>query len=568
MSQAQEPTPTATHPTSGTHAPSRFLPDGDITDQVFQATYARTSTIVERRPPLDLVIASISVFLRHIHPWLPLLDVQRVLSELVTTREPSLLLNAIFGASLPYLYDPRLDQTTSDSFWKYTKRKIFIEATEEPSYASLEACTILTLDLSGMTNGPQVWSRLAVITKLAAQLRTLGGRVLRPSVQTNESESGPSTKPGSKQHARLFWAIYALDSFISITTNQPPQLADFYLRSFLPTRDSTWKESGEEATSRHSSGPRLPAATSLFLYQLEILDISRGIHSVYLEYVTSQDQSDCPQEQILQRLLEESDKPLSWLQGLPSSLTLSPTTHPLVIMVHAYSHALTLFAKGFLMFSSSSSPGSPLTSRQVIDKLAEDGSHSVSAIVQLCNQAVGSMGDQLGWPFAWSIWVAARYLLVSAARQSSSLQAGFYTLVKALNRMGRYWQISKKYWRLLCRAEESLRQGGDAPSSRLLAAVMDLSVSTSDLEDQFRIDPVLCHTKSQGDSTAQSSAVSVVEDTTMTVGDQSLFTADDAGFGHDQYFSDTWFTSPLFASSAFQIEPGSVGDVQPGTWGL
>jgi hypothetical protein len=154
-------------------------------DRVFQATYPRTKSVPERKPPIDMVVSSISTYFRHIHPLLPFLDAQGVLTDLAAAREPSLLHHAIFGAALPFLHDPRLDQLSSDAFWKYAKRRVFNEAAEEPSYASLEAATVLCLDLSGMANGPQVWSRLAKLASLASQLRRTrgGGLILRQSVQ-------------------------------------------------------------------------------------------------------------------------------------------------------------------------------------------------------------------------------------------------------------------------------------------------------------------------------------------------------------------------------------------------
>lgn len=253
-------------------------------DWVFQGTFARTASLVETRPPLDLVISSISVFFRHIHPWFPFLDSHSVLDDLAGIREPALLHYAIFGASIPFLCDPRLDDTRSDSFWKYTKRRIFVEASEEPSYATLEAATILTLDLSGMTNGPQVWSRLAVVSRLAAQLRTASGKVLRQSVPGNawEDKTG-GNRPSAKQHAKLIWCIYALDCFISITTSQPALLTQHTLRPFRPTREAAWSEP-EPYGGAPDAVTYSPSVA--FMYLLQVLDISRSFHELYLTYIT------------------------------------------------------------------------------------------------------------------------------------------------------------------------------------------------------------------------------------------------------------------------------------------
>jgi hypothetical protein len=161
-------------------------------DQLPVATSVRTRRITERRPPLDLVFSLAALFFRHIHPWLPFLDAQRVFSDTGTEGgDAPLLCYALFGISLPFSSDPRLTLVSCDSFWKYGKRRIFVEVLEEPSYASLEALAVLVLDLSGMTNGPQVWGPLAIAVKLAVQLKTVDGRVLRNSQGETEASDDP-----------------------------------------------------------------------------------------------------------------------------------------------------------------------------------------------------------------------------------------------------------------------------------------------------------------------------------------------------------------------------------------
>jgi len=567
------PTPTSADSTvplddENRHSPPTKKPEG----WVFQATFTRTSKIIERKPPLDLVVLSISVFFRHIHPWFPFLDTQRVLTELGSMRDPSLSQYAIFGASLPFLHDSRLDQTMSDSFWKYTKRRIFVEAAEEPSYASLEASTILTLDPSGMTNGPQTWGRLAVITKLAPLLRTLGGRVLRPSVQP-DSQNTQISQPTSRQHARLFWAIYALDSFVSLTTNQPPALTAYNLDDFLATRDMAWDDA-----SHGQPGNRLASAsTPIFLEQLKLLDIARQAHGVYLEYITLT-QDDTIRSSRWLRLLTDCYCALDvWSQKLPSSLHTPGANqennnqrldhpHPAVVMLNGYSHALTIYLYGLVEFSSH-----PTLSPQLSE--FRTAAHqrcvkSVEAITNISSRFVDSLGDQIGWPFSWSMWTAARYLLVAAYYQGSTvLLVYFHSLLESLKKMGKFWQISKKYWRLLCRAEDALKNRsatGDSENAEptILTSLVDLRVPTSDLEDQFRVDPVLSNRSgslSRGvpdtlsnENSAMASAHGT-EATVALIPDEPVFVA-------GGYPSDTWFTTPLFASSAYQQFPDDSHD--------
>lgn len=568
-------------------------------------------------------MSSTSVFFRHIHPWFPFLDSQLVLQDLAGVREPTLLHYAIFGASIPFLYDPRLDDTRSDSFWKYTKRRVFAETSEEPSYAALEAATILTLDLSGMTNGPQVWSRLAVVARLAAQLRTASGRVLRQSVPGGSWEGRLATsRPSARQHAKLFWAIYALDSFISITTSQPALLTEHILRTFRPTREAAWCDqtpysSDSPSTSYGNVEPCTYSASAAFLKLLQLLDVSRSFHDLYLSYITLPRHSETQAVDWLETFHSLSHAADDLLQGLPSWCQLpinpesdvhhtssNPHTRRLntlataahirdiqapVIMLHAYGHALTIYMNGLLEFSD----------HQAISALSagarQDAStrcaKSARAIFNIATMFVETHGDRIGWPFPWSIWTAARYLLTSAqALGSPQPSSEFYMLLACLRDLGKYWQISKKYWWLLHHAAESLvaadlasriptagvgdgssHRADEMPSpgagqerprnpGRMLSIVTDLRVPTSDVEDQFRVDPVFSvPSTSEGSATGAEGNGSPIEshreppwpsERTNEPGHTPFL--DEIVRNESLYMSDTWFNSPLFATSGYQ----------------
>ncbi|KAK2122463.1 hypothetical protein NOF04DRAFT_1349860 [Fusarium oxysporum II5] len=433
-------------------------------------TFARTASLEERKPPLDLIVSSTSVFFRHIHPWFPFLDSHLVLHDLADLREPTLLYYAIFGASIPFLYHPRLNNTQSDSFWKYTKRRIFIEASEEPSYAALEAATILTLDLSGMTNGPQVWSRLAVVARLAAQLRTASGRVLRQSVSGGSRDGRlATTRPSARQRAKLFWAIFALDSFISITTSQPTLLTEHILRPFRPSREATWLHEPS-----HPAEPSTYSVSAAFFKLLQLLDVSRSYHDLYLSYITLTGNDESGTVSWLDSFYSLSHAADNCLRGLPPWNRTPP-----VIMIHVYGHALTIYINSLLKFSDHQT----LTTHdaRVRESATVSCANSARAIIDIASMFVKTHGDRIGWPFSWSIWTAARYLLTSAkAAGSVQLSSGFYILLDSLQELGKYWQISKKYY-----SSERPRN-----PHRILSIITDLRVPTSDVEDQFRVDPV------------------------------------------------------------------------------
>ncbi|KAK9455938.1 fungal-specific transcription factor domain-containing protein [Dipodascopsis uninucleata] len=528
------------------------------------ATFERTRQITEVKPPTDLVLSLTSLFFRHVHPWFPFLDPQRVLAEMGSIDDPTIVYYALFGLSLKYSYDSRLDQQSSDSFWKYSKRRIFVEVLEEPSYMSLEALTILTLDLSGMTNGPQVWGALAVAIRLAAQLKSSEGHVFRTSTDDTGNESLTTTDQIYRR--RLFWAIYALDCYISITTSHPSELAEYHIGHFMPSREMTWREPSVDVDSQNWSKSNSKTGSSVthisvFCYQLALMDISRRLHIVYMEYVTEGNRNASYWMQKISNCIGELS---GWMQNLPQNLHLECTKHPhapmnrvlsSIVMLHAYYHALMIHINGLAI--------------DIFDERLEHvisdfqkQSHaccmkSVDILIDIISRHIEKTKDMLGWPLAWSIFVAARYLLVAAWTNGADLHNNFNILLQGLKKMSRYWQISGKYWRLLsqasCEFKNSTINNGKQSIPGVFTSLIDLKISACDLEDQFRTDPVLHstlysreHIGTKYQNEGHIGAASIVQDL-KDISDELYFNM------HDQS-SDCWFSVPLFTSSAYQYE--------------
>ncbi|KAH6995894.1 hypothetical protein BKA56DRAFT_695198 [Ilyonectria sp. MPI-CAGE-AT-0026] len=551
-------------------------PPRQTTEQPPLATSTRTANITEQKPPMDLVVSLVSLFFRHIHTWLPFLSAQRVFDEMGSTQEPSLLHYALFGVSLPFSFDSRLNQQSADAFWKYSKRRIFIEILEEPSYTALEALTVLVLDLSGMTNGPQVWGALAVATKLALQLKPDNRHVFRASTGAPTDE--PLVRPDQIHQHRLFWAIYALDCYISMTTSHPSELTDSHFREFLYTREVSWRDPQDIRllmTPQGQTQPKQPHETGatatprlIFSYQLELLEISKRLHAVYVDYITLPIE-ETGSSDWLQRFVGCSTRLSEWFQTLPQCLHLDTSnqpqtsTHrtlPSALMLHAYYHASTIYLNGLMAF-----PFEESLYAQRLDfrKDSQDTCmRSVESMVEICSSATDKVRDSLGWPFAWSVWVAARYLLVSEYNGCCQSPQYFDILLQSVKKMARYWQISRKYWLLLHQAETELRNSrlsGNRTQSGVLPSLVDLRIATCDLEDKFRADPFLHETQVAGEQTTTSYENPAGFEASLRNTDLQSSLPTEPYFSLSGQESSNWFTVPLFALSTYQQSPGSFG---------
>lgn len=519
--------------------------------QAISATHERTRNIKESQPPTDLVMSLTSLYFRHIHPWFPFLDLQRVCADMGSMDEPSLLYYALFGVSLPYSFDSRLNQVSSDSFWKYSKRRIFVDVLEEPSYSSLEVLTVLVLDLSGMTHGPQVWGALAAATRLGVQLRNTDGLVIRTSTAAASNESLSDSDRVFRQ--RLFWAIYSLDCYICITTDHTSTLSDEHVEYFLPARRQVWCENALE------SSEATPTPASVFSYQLELFDLSRTVHKVAVRYMTLQDE-----EEVIAAWLIDfqniSSQLGAWIQTLPprllwnESVTEQPlkSARPALFMLHGYFHGLMIYLSSLMAVPAHGSLQSEAHS-EIRLQCQQRCMRSVDLLNRVVRKATNQISDKLGWPFAWSVWIAARCLVAFRFTAGSSEPQTTDTLalfVGFLDRMGRFWQISSTYARLLRQAISELSQGTIPEQASVLGLMADMRAATCNLEDQSRPDPMLHGTvvRSQSAPNYEYPYFMDVEraNTLLSVFPQDIC------FDMAQQTSDNWFRVPLFASSAYQ----------------
>lgn len=514
-------------------------------DEAPGPTSQRTRQIQERRPPTDLVMSLTSLFFRHIHPWFPFLDIQRVCIAMSASDDPTLLHYALFGVSLPYSFDSRLDQKSSDSFWKYAKRQILLEVLEEPSFNSLEALTVLILDLSGMTTGPQVWGPLAIATTLLVKLHNGGAPVFRTSIA--ESDSNALSSVDQLYRQKLFWAIYMLDCYIYITTSRPSCLRNEQVDSIFYTRQLIWRMPASDTT-----------LTPLYVcgYQLRLLDVSRKLHMLHLEYASLRQDSDSFFnwfDQFQRCSTELTD----WVQGLPSCIQLNIRDDgtltaaalnfvPSIVMLHAYYHALVIHTHCLL----SDPPYEALLSQPFDDTRADSQVRcvcSVNILTDIASRWTAKSYDKLGWPIAWAVWIGARYLLVQETHGRHLAPEKFSILLNCLRRMSPYWQISGKYWRLLKQATTEL-QAGNLPNAHgeggILRLLADFRISTADLEDQFRVDPILRY-ESTGENPSSVTNNILDPDRHPTLPENNYFNLTDPT-------SDNWFHIPLFSSSAYQ----------------
>lgn len=85
------------------------------------------------------------------------------------------------------------------------------------------------------------------------------------------------------------------------------------------------------------------------------------------------------------------------------------------------------------------------------------------------------MLNQLGPPYAWSLWVAARVLLVHGSTIDHRVSPTINPLVDTLREIGTYWKVADRYANLLQRVLDEYHESERAPGMETPSSVKILA---------------------------------------------------------------------------------------------
>ncbi|KAK3317036.1 fungal-specific transcription factor domain-containing protein [Apodospora peruviana] len=484
------------------------------------AVHSTTGTISQNQgqaaadhelPPYDLLYALVDLYFRHINTWCPILHRKTTLDSLfgpsITEETDKILLHAIVATTLRYSTDTRLTEEKRRHYHDVAKERVLLYGLQHSSVKSLQALVILALDLCGSGNGPPGWNVMALITRSVVQLglsvetNSLSVTPNYTSIYTLRAMILPEPRDFIEEESRrrLFWMVYLLDRYATIATAFEFALDDKEIDRTLPCRDDLWIKNQKVDTrwfrvddsrpwdpNSNANGSSAeyeinkPENLGAFSYYIEILGILSKIHKFLKLPVDISALSDVEAWQM--RYKELDNMLSSWKFGLPTEYgnmakLFQPGSAKSLncgwVMLHATFHTA--------MIRLHSSAAYPTTRSPIFTP-----SYSAAQRCHAAVENIAALGEfvvnsgllvKLGPPFAFTLWVAARVLLVhgSTVERKLSPQIGFF--VDTLRDMGRYWPVAARYSELLSRVldehRDSERQGdGVTPSSVKILADM------------------------------------------------------------------------------------------------
>lgn len=447
-------------------------------------------------PPYDLLYALVDLYFKHINTWCPILHRRTTLDSLfgpsTLDEADRILLHAIVATTLRFSTDQRLTEERRRHYHDISKQKVLLYGLENSSVKALQALVILALDLVGSSNGPPGWNLLALITRSVVQLGL--------AVETTSFSVAPSytsiytlramvlPEPDNfieeESRRRLFWMVYLLDRYATIATAFEFALDEKEIDRTLPCRDDLWNKNQAVQTRWFRTAERTeydidkPENLGAFSYYIEILGILSRIHQFLKKPV---DISALPDVERWQGEYRELDNMLaSWKFNLPGDYgnmakLFQPGGNKSIncgwVMLHGKrdSSLITILTADNLIATYHtavirlhSSAAYPTTRSPIFTP-----SYSAS---QRCHGAVeniAALGEyvvqngmlpKLGPPFAFTLWVAARLLLVHGSTIEHKLSPEIQFFVDTLREMGRYWLVAERYTTILQRVLDEHRE--------------------------------------------------------------------------------------------------------------
>lgn len=477
---------------------------------------AETNSLGEDLPPNDVLYTLVDLFFKHTNTWIPILDRKTTFgtffgSTSLTDRD-RIVLYAIVACTLRFSKDPRLTPELKEHYHETAKRKVELYSFENVNIEASRALVILLVDILGTSNGPRGWNLLALIVQNAKQLGlfTETKVYLAPGPgclpETGSLRMVAIAQPKSfiedEGRRRLAWVIYQLDRYATVaTTTFDFMLHDKHMQRHLPCSYDLFSKNiavetcpcpSWQTRSDFMGGSTFPLLHNRhdnlgsFSYHCQILRILSGIHDFLKTPLDTTCAAAITEWRNTHRMLDAALN--TWLQNLPGEYSrISALCHsdPASRVANWFMLHSVFVTSVVRLHSAAAYPvvtmlrgTPPLPPQHNVSSPGPGLGHAPESIftpsyhaVQRCKTAVDSLCDiirdvrevdgleLLGPPFAFSLWMAARLLIVHSAATGTAIDPKIDFFIETLAHVGRFWGVAANYAKILARVVQQGREG-------------------------------------------------------------------------------------------------------------
>ncbi|CAN6675010.1 hypothetical protein TRVA0_078S00232 [Trichomonascus vanleenenianus] len=458
-------------------APSNYTVSYDPPSPVGSAS-GHTDYNKQLLPDVHMTRELIEHFFVKLYPQFPIFHPIDTKAQLLSdveaskqTGEWSLLLYAIVMVSLRFISNDRVSIVTKSRWYEKCKEKLILSSLNITTIASLQALTLLAFEMVGISNGPQTWNIMSLITSSTLYLGIGKDSIM---AQTRGANNSIGTKSDvllpfvtdAKEleiRRRLFWGVYALDRFSAVATSFSFRIDESEIDTKLPVRESVLL-AGNGEIERHPTKtyPNIrptdtppetfdPSDIDPFGYLVEVLHILSNIHNFLRKPVNISSFSDVVDWQMQYRQHDQNIE--DWHNQLPAeysdpkSLFTTGAMRPnsMLILLHA-TYLTTIIrlhsSAGYSMLKSEFFTTSPIAIQRCLK-----ATESISMLAKQVDSL--NIGEFMGPHYAWCIWVSSRLLLVDCVTKRKPFPAELDILLKHLKGLAKRWKVASRYHEIL-----------------------------------------------------------------------------------------------------------------------
>ncbi|CAK7214901.1 hypothetical protein SCUCBS95973_002294 [Sporothrix curviconia] len=456
-------------------------------------------------PPRPVMDELVDLFFEHVYAWAPLFHRPTFQAAgMYASPDRRLLLHGMVVLGFRFWTKPAPPAAERAHYVKTSKDTLLVETVNAASLVAFQALALLAVDAMGDGPGPRTWNMMAMLVACARQLHldhnpspgvagaasqhgpiNGDGRAASPSspLVTNDETGNDGSGGGggggdggsalveapsaveAEEKRRLFWTIYCLDRFSSVSLGQPSAIDGRRIRLQYPASDADWGHSAPLAWfkgvsplssfSPLSTSSPFPSASppSLWTAFVDILALVDQSNQLLVQPTNLSLPAPCHEWQSKFRRIDILSR--TWRENLPPAVRDPPAVFtPMWHLVHA-----TFFLVHIRMYTVAAFPASPASSSSATSYLKP----SPAALIHLrdCVEAMASLATgltatqigRLGPLFAFVVWVAARSAIILWTTGHTAdprlPPADLTTLLAALNQAAVYWPCAECYAEIL-----------------------------------------------------------------------------------------------------------------------
>lgn len=403
-------------------------------------------------PDQEILRQLVDLFFDLVHPWLPLFCKQHFLSNLFSP-ERDLLLHGIVVVAFRYWSQAMPSVEMRENYIRFSRDQILLRTIDQCTLISAQTLALLAVDALGEGPGPRTWNAMSMLVSASKHLGLSKNREA-PSdnadlalVRNEDEEEGLNlTNVAAEERRRLFWVIFALDRLSSASHGQPAGIDTKGIKTLYPASDDDWGQSGSgdwfEVVSPTSAIPT-HSSTNIWHSYIDLLVLMDKTNKLLIEPVNLAHPTQCQDWQNQFRRLDGTVS--NWFQALPKAVR----DVPLQFDSMWYTLHAAFYLVNIRMYTVAAFPATTSAYLKPSSSARGRCRQAVRSVATLASSVQQTDFQRLGPMFAFTVWVAARSLVIlwttGYENTYGAIPPDLDALLMTLRQMSVWWKCAQRY---------------------------------------------------------------------------------------------------------------------------